>query len=144
MGLVVCSAASFEERHHTTISRCYVARFITVGWSFLQRTERYVYAHCTGAVLQHHPPLLLSSFPFPTSRSNVLLPTGARQPLLPASFTAPRRRDPAHWLHYFPPLAKRDLIAMGCGIDWRRSFITTDYNPYYDSFVQWQFWTLKK
>ena len=33
---------------------------------------------------------------------------------------------------------------MGCGIDWRRSFITTDLNPYYDSFVQWQFTTLKK
>ena len=32
---------------------------------------------------------------------------------------------------------------MGCGIDWRRSFITTDRNPYYDSFVRWQFNTLK-
>lgn len=28
---------------------------------------------------------------------------------------------------------------MGCGIDWRRSFITTDRNPYYDRFIQWQF-----
>ncbi|KAK0709525.1 hypothetical protein B0T26DRAFT_678928 [Lasiosphaeria miniovina] len=26
----------------------------------------------------------------------------------------------------------------GCGIDWRRSFITTDANGYYDSFVRWQ------
>ena len=57
---------------------------------------------------------------------------------------------------------------MGCSIDWRRrcgsacarlvrlalcnslaatlgrSFITTDLNPYYDSFIQWQFWTLYK
>jgi hypothetical protein len=33
---------------------------------------------------------------------------------------------------------------MGCGVDWRRSFITTDMNPYYDSFVRWQFWTLKR
>eukprot|EP00878_Enallax_costatus_P044083 GHUV01052265.1.p1 GENE.GHUV01052265.1~~GHUV01052265.1.p1 ORF type:complete len:124 (-),score=23.70 GHUV01052265.1:232-603(-) len=31
---------------------------------------------------------------------------------------------------------------MGCGVDWRRSFITTDMNPFYDSFVRWQFWTL--
>eukprot|EP01025_Chloroclados_australasicus_P057390 TRINITY_DN714_c1_g2_i3.p1 TRINITY_DN714_c1_g2~~TRINITY_DN714_c1_g2_i3.p1 ORF type:complete len:726 (+),score=86.15 TRINITY_DN714_c1_g2_i3:778-2955(+) len=31
---------------------------------------------------------------------------------------------------------------MGCSVDWRRSFITTDANPYYDSFVKWQFWTL--
>ncbi len=50
----------------------------------------------------------------------------------------PSHSDTAHWLHYFPPLAKRDLQAMGCGIDWRRSFITTDMNPYYDSFVRWQ------
>lgn len=53
-------------------------------------------------------------------------------------------RDTAHWLKYFPPLAMRDMKAMGCGVDWRRSFITTDMNPYYDSFVHWQFWTLKE
>lgn len=28
-------------------------------------------------------------------------------------------------------------------IDWRRTFITTDINPYYDSFVRWQFNHLK-
>lgn len=52
--------------------------------------------------------------------------------------------DPVHWLRFFPPLGKRDVAAMGCGVDWRRSFITTDVNPYYDSFVRWQFNTLKK
>lgn len=51
--------------------------------------------------------------------------------------------DAQHWLRYFPPLAVRDLTAMGCGIDWRRSFVTTDVNPYYDSFVRWQFLTLR-
>ncbi len=29
-------------------------------------------------------------------------------------------------------------------MDFRRSFITTDKNPYYDKFIQWQFNTLKK
>lgn len=29
-------------------------------------------------------------------------------------------------------------------VDWRRSFITTDVNPFYDSFVRWQFITLKE
>lgn len=29
-------------------------------------------------------------------------------------------------------------------VDWRRSFITTDVNPFYDSFVRWQFLTLKE
>lgn len=53
-------------------------------------------------------------------------------------------RKPGHWLNYFPPLAVRDIQAMGCGVDFRRSFITTDVNPYYDSFVQWQFNTLRR
>lgn len=46
--------------------------------------------------------------------------------------------DPQHWLQYFPPLCQRDLTSFGCRIDWRRSFVTTDANPYYDSFVRWQ------
>ncbi|BGP18709.1 hypothetical protein JCM10213_009187 [Rhodosporidiobolus nylandii] len=46
--------------------------------------------------------------------------------------------DPYHWLKYFPPIAENDLNALGSRIDWRRSFITTPANPYYDSFVRWQ------
>ncbi|KAI9737262.1 MAG: cytosolic leucyl tRNA synthetase [Claussenomyces sp. TS43310] len=46
--------------------------------------------------------------------------------------------DPGHWLEHFPPLCRRDLTNFGCRIDWRRSFVTTDANPYYDSFVRWQ------
>ncbi|EHA8588368.1 leucine--tRNA ligase, cytoplasmic [Cocos nucifera] len=52
-------------------------------------------------------------------------------------------QDPYHWLTYFPPLAKEDLKAFGLGCDWRRSFITTDMNPFYDSFVRWQMRKLK-
>jgi leucyl-tRNA synthetase len=33
---------------------------------------------------------------------------------------------------------------MGAKIDWRRSFITTDVNPYYDAFIRWQFNNLKR
>ncbi|BGP10322.1 cytosolic leucyl tRNA synthetase [Rhodotorula toruloides] len=46
--------------------------------------------------------------------------------------------DPYHWLKYFPPIAQDDLNALGSRIDWRRSFITTPANPYYDAFVRWQ------
>ncbi|KAF8411921.1 hypothetical protein HHK36_004479 [Tetracentron sinense] len=53
-------------------------------------------------------------------------------------------QDPYHWLTYFPPLAKEDLKAFGLGCDWRRSFITTDINPFYDSFVRWQMRKLKE
>lgn len=49
-----------------------------------------------------------------------------------------------YWLDYFPPLAIQDLKRMGVKVDWRRSFITTDVNPYYDSFVRWQFLTLRE
>lgn len=48
------------------------------------------------------------------------------------------------WLDYFPPLAIEDLKKMGCHIDWRRSFLTTDLNAYFDSFVRWQFLKLKE
>eukprot|EP01097_Dermamoeba_algensis_P005101 TRINITY_DN3252_c0_g1_i3.p1 TRINITY_DN3252_c0_g1~~TRINITY_DN3252_c0_g1_i3.p1 ORF type:complete len:591 (-),score=145.53 TRINITY_DN3252_c0_g1_i3:1219-2991(-) len=56
----------------------------------------------------------------------------------------PKFTDANYWLSYFPPKAVTDLKAFGAGIDWRRSFITTDVNPYYDSFVRWQFNTLKQ
>lgn len=52
--------------------------------------------------------------------------------------------DPVHWLHYFPPLGVKHMHRLGAGVDWRRSFITTETNPYYDSFIQWQFNTLKE
>lgn len=55
-----------------------------------------------------------------------------------------RFTDTDHWLKYFPPHAKSDLKALGVKIDWRRSFITTDANPYFDSFVRWHFETLHK
>ena len=47
--------------------------------------------------------------------------------------------DAKHWITYFPPKAIRDVKALGCKVDWRRSFVTTDANPYYDSFARWQF-----
>lgn len=51
--------------------------------------------------------------------------------------------DAHYWLRYFPPLCKQDLNNFGARIDWRRSFVTTDANPYYDAFVRWQMNRLK-
>ncbi|XP_071570037.1 leucine--tRNA ligase, cytoplasmic [Temnothorax nylanderi] len=51
--------------------------------------------------------------------------------------------DAAYWLEYFPPLAVRDLKSIGLHVDWRRTFITTDANSFYDSFIRWQFHHLK-
>jgi leucyl-tRNA synthetase len=52
--------------------------------------------------------------------------------------------DPEYWLGYFTPKGKDDLKVYGVGVDWRRSFITTSKNPYYDSFIRWQFNHLKE
>ncbi|KAJ3929636.1 MAG: hypothetical protein NXY57DRAFT_397183 [Lentinula lateritia] len=46
--------------------------------------------------------------------------------------------DPMHWLVHFPPIAIEDHTAFGSRIDWRRKFLTTKANPYYDAFVRWQ------
>lgn len=56
----------------------------------------------------------------------------------------PSFSEPEHWLTYFPDLAKEDLTNFGINVDWRRSFITTSANPYYDSFIRWQFTKLKE
>jgi len=52
--------------------------------------------------------------------------------------------DPKKWVDYFPKEAEKDLRALGMSIDWRRSFITTSLNPYYDKFIKWQFNKLKE
>lgn len=52
--------------------------------------------------------------------------------------------DPNYWIEYFPPLARQDLTDFGARIDWRRQFVTTDANPYYDAFVRWQMNRLKE
>lgn len=56
----------------------------------------------------------------------------------------PKFQDPRYWLEFFPPQGMKDLKDFGLYVDWRRSFITTEVNPYYDSFIRWQFNTLKK
>lgn len=55
-----------------------------------------------------------------------------------------RFQDPRHWLKYFPPIGEAHLKQFGLSADFRRSFITTDINPYYDAFIRWQFNLLKK
>ena len=52
--------------------------------------------------------------------------------------------DPVQWLDYFPPRGADDLRNLGVHVDFRRSFITTDVNPFYDRFVTWQFNRLKE
>ena len=52
--------------------------------------------------------------------------------------------DPVFWTKYFPPLGRQSIKNFGVHVDHNRSFITTDINPYYDSFIRWQFTILKE
>lgn len=56
----------------------------------------------------------------------------------------PRFADPLHWIRVLPGESRKDLLAFGAGVDWSRSFYTTDQNPPYDAFVKWQFRRLKE
>ncbi|GFS17465.1 leucine--tRNA ligase, cytoplasmic [Elysia marginata] len=47
--------------------------------------------------------------------------------------------EASHWLTYFPQAWITDMKRMGVKIDWRRNYISTEANPYFDSFVQWLF-----
>ncbi|GAB5366064.1 hypothetical protein AAMO2058_001112200 [Amorphochlora amoebiformis] len=56
----------------------------------------------------------------------------------------PKFQNASHWLDTFPKMGVEDLRTFGAGVDYRRSFITTDKNPYFDSFVRWQISSLKR
>jgi len=51
----------------------------------------------------------------------------------------PKFADPVHWVRFFPPKWREDVDRIGFALDWRREFITTELNPHYDAFIQWQF-----
>lgn len=52
--------------------------------------------------------------------------------------------DAYYWLKVFPQGGMDHLNKLGLRIDWRRTFVTTDANPFYDSFVRWQMNKLKE
>jgi len=56
----------------------------------------------------------------------------------------PNFTDPAFWTKYFPPRGRESIKRFGVHVDHSRSFITTEINPYYDSFIRWQFTLLKE
>ncbi len=53
-------------------------------------------------------------------------------------------KKPEFWISYFAPKFTEDFQGLGMSVDWRRSFITTSLNPYYDKFIRWQFGILKQ
>ena len=49
-----------------------------------------------------------------------------------------------YWIEFFAPEFTKDFKAMGIGTDWRRTYYTTELNPWYDRFIRWQFNKLKE
>ena len=52
--------------------------------------------------------------------------------------------EPEYWVKFFAPEFKKDFETIGISIDWRRNYITTSLNQYYDKFIKWQFSKLKE
>lgn len=70
----------------------------------------------------------------PGSQYDIMVKSGVSEADIPKFI------DPVYWTQYFPNISLNiDLPSLGCAIDYRRSFITTELNPYFDSFVKWQF-----
>lgn len=49
-----------------------------------------------------------------------------------------------YWLTYFPQRVQQHVTDFGGRVDWRRSFVTTDANKYFDAFVRWQITRLRE
>ncbi|KAF0987450.1 hypothetical protein HZS_6729, partial [Henneguya salminicola] len=134
--------------HAFSLSKCE----FSVGYQRL-RGKRCLFPfglHCTGMPIRATADKLrheLESFGFPPKFPDNRVKTVYQWDIMKQMGLEDKEiqnfTDPFYWLEYFPPLAISDLHKIGAKIDTRRSFITTDANPYYDSFVRWQFWHLK-
>jgi leucyl-tRNA synthetase len=67
----------------------------------------------------------------PFTQYEILMQVGISQKEIPEF------QNPEYWLKFFPPRGRDDLKQFGVSADWRRSFITTSINPFYDSFIRW-------
>ena len=52
--------------------------------------------------------------------------------------------NPLEWINYFKPYWKKAFKRAGFSIDWTREMITTELNPYYSKFIEWQYLVLKE
>jgi len=56
----------------------------------------------------------------------------------------PKFTDPKYFVEYFVKAAKEDLSNLGLMIDWDRTFYTTELNPPYSKFIEWQYFKLRE
>ncbi|KAH6687483.1 leucyl-tRNA synthetase [Plectosphaerella plurivora] len=112
---------------------------------FGPRFEGYKESEETTTVKAADPQAKTDLGKFGGSKSKAVAKTGAIMAALDIPIDEVAKfADPAYWLTYFPELCREDLTSLGCRIDWRRSMVTTDANPFYDAFVRWQMNRLKE
>ena len=100
--------------------------------------------HAPRLQLKHSHPLLSQTRPsVAKGYTGIVRQWNILTKMVPVS-EIPKFVDPEVWLQYFPPHGLSDLKRFGTGVDWRRSFITTATNPFYDSFIRWQFNVLRE
>ncbi len=54
------------------------------------------------------------------------------------------KEDPKNIVFFWMKRWKEDLKMAGASIDWRRSFVTTEINPAYSRFIEWQYLKLRE
>ncbi|MGC9209468.1 MAG: leucine--tRNA ligase [Nitrososphaeria archaeon] len=53
-------------------------------------------------------------------------------------------KDPVFMARYYTDRNRTSMKRLGLGIDWRREFTTTKYDPRFSKFIEWQFLTLRE
>jgi len=91
--------------------------------------------HCTGTPIVAAAERIAQNEP---TQKRILLDMGIPEKDIPLF------ADTLYWTQFFPKETELDLRLFGMSVDWRRSFITTDLNPHYDTFIRWQFQKLKE
>ncbi len=98
--------------------------------------------HCTGMPIcgaakklekEINSGVLKSNDPNKKSQWDILTESGVSQDEI-VNFI-----DHKYWVSYFPEIGQTHVKKLGVMADLSRSFVTTDVNPFYDSFVRWQF-----
>jgi len=91
--------------------------------------------HCTGMPIAAAVLKLKKEYEHPDQEVNFVKQSKILEECGVPSDIIKEFTEPQKWLDYFPDFGKKDLQKFGLGIDWRRSFITTSHNKFYDAFI---------
>ena len=104
--------------------------------------------HCTGMPIVAAADKLKADILILRNNPSVILPEASQYNIMKRMEIPDNEiekfTDCRYWCEYFPKCAQKTLERFGIRYDPRRSFVTTDIDPFYDRFVKWQFLELHK